>query len=36
MCKACGYSLNDDLVAAMNIHHKGYNEKVKLEVLEGA
>lgn len=30
-CKACGYSLNDDLIAAMNIHHKGYDEKLKLE-----
>jgi putative transposase len=30
-CKACGYSLNDDLIAAKNIQHKGYNEKLKLE-----
>lgn len=30
-CKACGYSLNDDLIAAKNIYNKGYSERIKLE-----
>ncbi|EDT83790.1 RNA-guided endonuclease InsQ/TnpB family protein [Clostridium botulinum] len=30
-CRACGCTLNDDLIGAKNIQHKGYDEKVKLE-----
>ena len=32
-CKACGYTLNDDLIAAKNIQHKGYNERIRLETV---
>jgi IS605 OrfB family transposase len=33
-CKACGYTLNDDLIGAKNIHHKGYDERINLAIAE--
>jgi putative transposase len=29
-CKACKYTLNDDLIGAKNIQHKGYDERITL------
>ncbi|TJX14975.1 transposase [Tissierella creatinini] len=32
-CRACGYTLNDDLIATKNIQHKGYDERIRLEAV---